>query len=823
MAKNIDTVSVTDTFQSLLDKTNELVDLVNSSIMTASVAGDDTVGNATLEGTFTANSIVSSNTGIITDLRTKSITQLVGNTSPIAVNAKIAIENSGEDLLSITSDNNGPKIKLTNPFDDWEFGINDGTSNSAFTVSHSNSLTDRLTLSANGDLTVAGNIAGAQLVLNEYLSSTQYKSIGFSAAANTSYTWDGDLDTGMFRSAVNQVSFSVGAVETLRLAANTNVYLPHTNSHFVVPRGTALKPSVSFIDNENLGIFSPGSDRISIAAGGLEKMRIAANSTFTFFPQSPAGPTLFNFADSYVDINVENNLGIRLGRSPGTTPRITWLVPGSTTKMVDIIGQSSEDSHGTIRVDGSATAAYPAFAFLGDEDTGIFRQGTDVLGVSTGGTLRMSVSSTKATMKVGVGFEQYADTVSDLSKHIALYYSAYGINATSNALNVVTPNYGKFEYVLNTGESVARIQSNGRVRVASVGHSELVPSYGFLEEIGLGMYRKSSGVLGFSASNTEKLTINVSRVQAHASMYAYDYRAENAIGFMGNRNGDSENSPSFTWDGDNTTGFFNENLGIIGATILGDQILRISEDGFESFNQILAANLGNNSRPDIAWATDNNTGFKLGGVNEIEFIAKGEPRLAMNFHRLTSFVPHYFATGSDEEPSIAWNSNKDTGVILIGGNETCFVQDGERVAKITARDDIAGGLTIITKEKGDDRYMASSSIRYKDEIGIIPDTELESKLLDAFDMFDISSWKWGGEIKKDDERLGKQGIGLIVEDLEQILPEAVRYKHNPKYDRDTKDDNGNKDKLIANSIDVMPIISALITKIRKLEKEIKAK
>ena len=60
MAKTaITNVAPTNTFQVWLDKTNELVNLVKSDIMTASSTanGDITQGNATLEGNFTATNI----------------------------------------------------------------------------------------------------------------------------------------------------------------------------------------------------------------------------------------------------------------------------------------------------------------------------------------------------------------------------------------------------------------------------------------------------------------------------------------------------------------------------------------------------------------------------------------------------------------------------------------------------------------------------------------------------------------------------------------------------------------------------------------------
>ena len=55
---SIQNIVTTQTFQNWLDKTNEMVDIMRDSAITASVSGDTTTGNATLVGEFTANNVV---------------------------------------------------------------------------------------------------------------------------------------------------------------------------------------------------------------------------------------------------------------------------------------------------------------------------------------------------------------------------------------------------------------------------------------------------------------------------------------------------------------------------------------------------------------------------------------------------------------------------------------------------------------------------------------------------------------------------------------------------------------------------------------------
>ncbi len=70
MAKpSLGNIATTQTFQNWLDKTNEVVDLIKTDVITASGgAGDTTSGNATLAGTLTTT-----NSTVETLLRTNDI------------------------------------------------------------------------------------------------------------------------------------------------------------------------------------------------------------------------------------------------------------------------------------------------------------------------------------------------------------------------------------------------------------------------------------------------------------------------------------------------------------------------------------------------------------------------------------------------------------------------------------------------------------------------------------------------------------------------------------------------------------------------------
>lgn len=152
MAKSITEVAVTNTFQNWLDKTNELVDLVNNDILTASPSGDTTVGNATLNGTFSATNLVAN-----TLLRVDSISPKTGSTS-IGVTAPFNITTNQSILSTITS-SVGPTIALSDTVASWQVGFENITTKS-FIISATGEA-GVLRLNRSGDLEVTGSVTAS--------------------------------------------------------------------------------------------------------------------------------------------------------------------------------------------------------------------------------------------------------------------------------------------------------------------------------------------------------------------------------------------------------------------------------------------------------------------------------------------------------------------------------------------------------------------------------------------------------------------------------------------------------------------------------------
>lgn len=146
MAKpSLGNITTTQTFQNWFDKTNEVVDLIKSDVLTASGgAGDTTSGNATLAGTLTTT-----NSTINTLLRTNDIaartTSAINFQNPITVTSSVA-------AAATFSFGSGGRVNFTDGSTTWEAGMED--SNPANFIIDTGTGQSKLALSTAGLLTV---------------------------------------------------------------------------------------------------------------------------------------------------------------------------------------------------------------------------------------------------------------------------------------------------------------------------------------------------------------------------------------------------------------------------------------------------------------------------------------------------------------------------------------------------------------------------------------------------------------------------------------------------------------------------------------------
>lgn len=120
---NIQNVTTTQTFQNWLDKTNEMVDIMRDSAVTASVSGDSTTGDATLLGEFTANNMVAYD-----ELRVDNVTaRTPGNV--IEFDHAVNITSPTKITQTFTFGASGPTTRYTDGTNAWDITYENSTTN----------------------------------------------------------------------------------------------------------------------------------------------------------------------------------------------------------------------------------------------------------------------------------------------------------------------------------------------------------------------------------------------------------------------------------------------------------------------------------------------------------------------------------------------------------------------------------------------------------------------------------------------------------------------------------------------------------------------
>lgn len=197
MAKtNITEVATTDTFQVWFSKTNELVELMTSDVMTASPSGDTTIGDATLDGDFSATNIsVSDN--LATDTFEVSEISLLSTSSNSYIDTTSKIRFSSSDENPVVIENtSGPKVLIKNNVANWLFGLADNTASSKFVITTSGIVTPLLRVSTSGDLDISGNFATTGNITGDTITANTFTGNASSAtnlADTFTITIGGDL------------------------------------------------------------------------------------------------------------------------------------------------------------------------------------------------------------------------------------------------------------------------------------------------------------------------------------------------------------------------------------------------------------------------------------------------------------------------------------------------------------------------------------------------------------------------------------------------------------------------------------------------------
>tara|TARA_R110001632_G_scaffold10629_1_gene39244 strand:+ start:1820 stop:3088 length:1269 start_codon:yes stop_codon:yes gene_type:complete len=175
MAKSsIQNITTTQTFQNWFDKTNEMVDLFRNQAVTATALGDVTIGDAFIQGDFTANNLFAD-----TEFRSDVIGSFT-NGGAVSFSSPITVTNPAAQQVATFTYPDGAQTRYTDGTLSWDIGFD--------TSEDANFIIDTGTGDPKFKVSSAGSINSFNMFLSEGLTANT-----ITATTITSSTFIGNL------------------------------------------------------------------------------------------------------------------------------------------------------------------------------------------------------------------------------------------------------------------------------------------------------------------------------------------------------------------------------------------------------------------------------------------------------------------------------------------------------------------------------------------------------------------------------------------------------------------------------------------------------
>ena len=179
-------ITTTQTFQNWFDKTNEMVDIMRDSAVTASALGDTTVGDAFLIGEFTANTV-----SVTDDLRVDSVESFTAG-EPTTFNSPINVIGTTSPIAAtFTFGASGAKTRYTDTTIAWDVGF-DNSTDTNFQIRQGTG-EPQFSLSPAGVLTVPSVVTEADITIGSDLTVSGVLTANTLVVTSATGTFDGTL------------------------------------------------------------------------------------------------------------------------------------------------------------------------------------------------------------------------------------------------------------------------------------------------------------------------------------------------------------------------------------------------------------------------------------------------------------------------------------------------------------------------------------------------------------------------------------------------------------------------------------------------------
>lgn len=306
-------------------------------------------------------------------------------------------------------------------------------------------------------------------VLN--LSSTGMKTANGSIGA-PAYSFLGDTDTGIYLSGTNIMSFAAGGLQRMYIGP-TDVTV--NNRFFIDYLGTVANPSFSWATDTDTGFYRSAPNNFDITAGGTQALNINSGGIFVGVAGTAAAPSLSWIADT--NTGFYNLSADAIGLTLGGSQQCTWTTANFTCNLT------------TYFPDGSVSV--PSVSFTNDTNTGMFLSGIDAIGFACGGSSRLRIGPTSCDF-VNKIRGQASDTAASPTFSWVLDSDTGMYNSATNSITFATNGIGRV--TINTANLITDLPI-----IAAAG-SATTPSYTFNSNTQTGFYLITTNTIGYTSN-----------------------------------------------------------------------------------------------------------------------------------------------------------------------------------------------------------------------------------------------------------------------------------------------------------------------------------
>lgn len=343
--------------------------------------------------------------------------------------------------------------------------------------------------------------------------------------------------------------------------------------------------------------------------------------------RNQTGPLTFEWAFDFHNLIDFGTSKVEIESSDGN---INFNVSGTNRAIVNSTGLQIEDNH-FLFLPTTGNAANPVLTFNGDDNTGLYRPGSDQLGFSAAGVQILNINSTSAAVLSGSvgspGLSIIGDSNTGIFQPAAdeLGLSAGGVESLN---------------IHNTGVSI-------------LPGSESVPGLSFIGDQDTGIFRSAPDQLAITAAGSEVVR----------------FYASGMLNVLG-----SATAPSYSFIGDSNTGMYSPGSNLVSLTTTGVERFRVSDTEIRC-NQNLRIPAGLTAAPSLYFGTDSDTGLFQPSTNTIGFSLAGGEVARMESNALV-----VSQAGSEGNPCLKINDD-NTGFYQPAANEIGISVSGTQVGE----------------------------------------------------------------------------------------------------------------------------------------------